>query len=101
METTLGRKLRPWLSATLAHITTTNDGLDFDEMFLDTQPHALFIRSGGAEKDHSGAFVRLVMGIAIYTAKRIWNETKKPLPKGLLLIVDEPETVGACAAFEV
>lgn len=41
------------------------------------------------------------MGIAIYTAKRLWNATKKPLPKGLVLIVDEPETVGNCSAFLV
>lgn len=100
MDTTLSRKLRPWLSASLRHITT-GDGLDFDEMFLDQQPHAVFIRTGGADKEHSGAFIRLVMGIAIFTVKRFWNVTKKTLPKGLLLIVDEPETVGNCSAFEV
>lgn len=63
MDTTLSRKLRPWLSATLGHITTTDDGLDFDEMFLDTRPHAVFIRTGGADKEHSGSFIRLVMGM--------------------------------------
>lgn len=101
MDTTLNRKLRPWLSAALSHITTTRDGITFDKMFLDQQPHAVFIRSGGADKEHSGAFIRLVMGLAIYTAKRTWNTTKMPLPKGLLLIVDEPETVGNCTAFEI
>lgn len=100
MDTTLSRKLRPWLSAALRHITT-GEGLNFDEMFMDKQPHAVFIRTGGADKEHSGSFIRLVMGIAIFTVKRFWNTTKKPLPKGLLLIVDEPETVGNCSAFEV
>ncbi|EGP07322.1 TraG/TraD family protein [Bradyrhizobiaceae bacterium SG-6C] len=101
MDTTLSRKLRPWLSNTLGHITTTDRGLNFDEMFLDPRPHAVFIRTGGADREHSGSFIRLVMGVAIFTVKRLWNVTKKPLPKGLLLIVDEPETVGNCSAFVV
>jgi hypothetical protein len=60
-------------------------------------PVAVFIRSGLGNEDFGGPLVHLVVGNAINTARRLWNQTGKPLPKGLWLFVDEAVSMHAVA----
>jgi type IV secretory pathway TraG/TraD family ATPase VirD4 len=101
MDSTLSRKLRPWLDDAVRHITTLDpneDDWSFEDVFADKKPIAVFIRSGLGNEAFGGPFTRLVVGNAINTARRLWNQTGKPLPKGLWLYVDEARGMGNCSA---
>jgi type IV secretory pathway TraG/TraD family ATPase VirD4 len=101
-DSTLLRKLKPWMDAGVRHVTTlgpNDDHWTFEDVFAAEKPVAIFIRLGLGKTEFGGPFVRLVMGNAINTARRIWNDTGRPLPKGLWLMVDEAMTIGNCGAM--
>lgn len=102
--TTNFEKLNYWLRPTVKAVTvvghnqdgTIKRGWSFDDMFKASDPIAVFIRAGlGSEE---GPLVRLIMGNAINTARRMFNQSG-PLPKGLWVIVDEAITLGHCDAI--
>lgn len=102
MDSTLARKLRPFLDDAVRHITTLDKddaGWSFEDVFMASKPVVVFIRSGLGNEEFGGPLVRMVVGNAINTARRLWNQTGKPLPKGLWLFVDEAKSMGNCKAI--
>ncbi|WAP69022.1 type IV secretory system conjugative DNA transfer family protein [Jiella pelagia] len=97
-STTMSRRYKPFLTGNVRKIISIpagKRGLCFDDMFAHERPVALFIRTGLASPS-TGPLVRILMGTAINTARRWWDNNEKPLPKGLRIFIDEAATIGNC-----
>ena len=69
IETTLIRELRSGFCQTSGTLQVV-EILDFDEMFMDRQPYCIYVRTGGDAESAGSAVVRIIMGNAIFSAKR-------------------------------
>lgn len=96
--TTSLRKLRVWKMAAVEAVCTAEVGRGWSmaDVILHTQPVCIFIHMGLSSG--GGDYVRLALGNAINTARKLWDTHGKPLPKGLQVIVDEAVRVGSCNA---
>lgn len=98
-------KLNYWVQPTVKKVTelprkpdgSINHGWSWDDMFKAQQPIAVFIRPGLGTDE--GPLVRLFLANAVNSARRMFNVTGRPLPKGLWVIVDEAMTLGHCDAL--
>lgn len=103
MMSTIMRKLDVWNDAAIEEVSRFGPdmhgkpgrGWDWEKVFVYERPTAMFIRAGLGT---GGAYSRVVYGNAINSVRRIWNNTGKPLPRDLKLIIDEAATVGNCNA---
>lgn len=103
--TTNFEKMKVWLRPSVRAITEHRDadgnlvnGFTWEEVFTDERPVAVFIRCGLGTGE--GALVRLMIGNAINSAKRMFNNSNNtPLRKGLWVIVDEGATIEKCNAL--
>lgn len=96
-DSTLVRKLKPWVDDAVAYITNPppdEERWTFEDVFSAEKPIAVFLRTGLGNEEYGGPFVRLVMGNAINTARRMWNRSHQRLRKGLWVFVDEARTAG-------
>lgn len=103
--TTNFEKMKVWLRPSIRAITEHRDAegllvntFTWEQVFTDDAPVAVFIRCGLGTGE--GALVRLLIGCAINSAKRMFNATgDTPLRKGLWVIVDEAKTIERCNAL--
>jgi type IV secretory pathway TraG/TraD family ATPase VirD4 len=105
--TSMSRKLRPFMTNAVERVTDLGvdgkghalRGWTWEQVLEGERPVVVYIRTGLGRGAVSGPFVRLVMGNAINTARRILSKTGKPLRKGLRIFVDEARDVGNCRAI--
>lgn len=99
MNSTMVRKLEPWLTKAVREINDCGPtrGWTFDTLYSDKTPWVIYVRTG--LRDDVGHYARAVMGNAVNHVKRRWNHTNKPLAKGLWVIVDEAHVLGECRAI--
>lgn len=104
MSTSL-RKLKTWNHPAVREITTFGPdmnnrytrGWNFSQMLSQEKPVVVFIRSG--YQDAGSSLTRIVYNKAISEIAELWDATGTPLPRDLLIYIDEAGMTGYCPAF--
>jgi type IV secretory pathway TraG/TraD family ATPase VirD4 len=99
-STTLARKLGLWQRLAV-RAATQNDGWTWEQVFDEPEPVVVYLKTGLG--DDEGGVARLLLGNAINTRRRRWNEIVKTpgvkFPKGLRILCDETALLGHCQAL--
>lgn len=104
--TSMSRKLRPYMTKAVERLTDLGHddngarrrGWTWEDILEGERPTIVYVRTGLGRGAVSGPFVRLVMGNAINTARRILVR-RGPLERGLRIFVDEARDIGNCRAI--
>lgn len=97
-STTMSRKLGVWMDEGIRAISSQSD-FTFEDLIDSPQPTTVYLQFPIHQKDYYGAWLRMVVGACLGSVSRRNSITGQPLPRPLVVMVDEAGSMGYNASL--